>query len=80
MLLCRYKNIFGEVRKGFHAPRIMNMAMNDWIGTFLLAYIYGRYTSTPYIQSLLIVFVVGQLCHFLFCVDTTIMKYIVCTQ
>ena len=73
-MLCKYRNIFGEPNKGFHQMRIFSMALNDWLGTFVLAYLFGRCFGYPYIKSLGVVFVIGQLCHFVFCVDSTIVK------
>lgn len=73
-MFCEYRNLFGESRMGFHSVRFLDMALYDWLGTFLLAYIYGRYVNIRYMEALIVTFVVGQVCHKIFCVDTTVLR------
>ena len=82
MSLCKYKNIFGEVNTGFHSIRIFNIAIFDVVSTivlgiviqFLLQKIFN-YNISLYIL-LIILFGLGILLHRLFCVRTTVDKFL----
>ena len=70
--LCKYKNIFGEVNKGVHKYRLFNIAIVDVTFTILLACIIKYYFNFQFIYILLILFIIGVICHKLFCINTTI--------
>ena len=76
-MLCEYKNIFGEVAQGVHSYRIADIAVFDVVATILLAfvihYVWPKY-GFGYI--LLCLFLLGIILHHLFCVRTTIDKWI----
>ena len=77
MSLCKYKNLFGEVGKGVHSYRIFNIAVVDVVLTILGAYII--YLFNPkfnFIYILLFLFILGIFLHRLFCVRTTIDKFL----
>ena len=82
MSLCKYKNIFGEPNTGFHSIRILNIAIFDVVSTivlgiviqFLLQKIFN-YNISLYIL-LIILFGLGILLHRLFCVRTTVDKFL----
>lgn len=88
--LCSYKNIFGEPGKGAHSMRlwlgvpsgqettIRGVAFVDLFATILAAQIINflfprNYGFFIYLFALLIVSII---LHLLFCVDTTIVRYI----
>ncbi len=74
-MFCDYKNIFGEVNKGFHKYKIFNLAIVDVMSTIILAYIIKLlYPKYYFINILIILFLLGILFHRLFCVNTTIDK------
>jgi hypothetical protein len=82
-MFCKYKNIFNEPRKGIHSYRIFNIAIIDVIATIISAYIYyilihKKYSIYNYnlLKYIIILFLLGIFFHWLFCVDTTVMKYI----
>jgi hypothetical protein len=78
--LCKYKDIFGIPKEGFHKLRIFNIAIGDVLGTFLLAFVvYFIFNSlfkfdTRFWIYLLLTFLVGIVLHRFFCVETTINK------
>ena len=74
--LCKYKDIFGKPATGVHSYRVFNVAIADVIGTILIAYIFSLLTKVNFLWSLLIFFILGELMHFIFCVDTTFTKNI----
>jgi len=80
MNLCKYKNIFGELRTGVHSIRIFNIAIVDviltilggiLIQTILLKLFNYNIELTIVLVSL---FILGIILHRLFCVRTTIDK------
>lgn len=69
-MLCQYKNILGEPRKGIHSIRLFDFAIIDIILTIILAIIIALIFKSSFVYTFLILFVIGQLCHIIFCVDT----------
>lgn len=74
MFLCKFKNILGEPGKGIHKLRIGNFALLDALGTIILGWLLSKYTKLTVIQSIIGLFIVGQMLHFIFCVDTAFMN------
>ena len=76
-MLCKYKNIFGEVGKGAHSYRIFNIALVDVILTILLAIIIHLFIPKyKFIYILISLFILGIILHRIFCVRTTIDKFL----
>lgn len=74
-MLCKYKNIFGKVGKGVHSYRFLNIAIIDVLFTILAAYILHLLVPKLKFSIILIfLFLLGIICHRLFCVPTTIDK------
>ena len=72
-MLCEYKNIFGEPKKGVHKYRLLNVAIIDVIFTIIGAYIINLvFPKYKFIEILLFLFIIGIILHYLFCVNTTI--------
>ncbi len=77
MSLCKYKNIFGKPNEGIHSYRILNIAIVDLLATILGAYILSFFIKNVNVYIIFIIlFLLGQLLHKLFCVETTISKLI----
>lgn len=76
MILCKYKDIFGKPKKGIHSVRIFGLAAVDTIGTIIIAYLLSRYMKWNPWYTILSAFVIGELLHYLFCVDTAFLKLI----
>ena len=68
---CPYKDALGVPKQGFHERRILGFAMNDTIGTILLAGLIAYLWKLPFGKTLLVTFVIGELLHYLFGVQTT---------
>ena len=75
MLLCQYKDILGEPSQGFHSARLFGLARNDLIGTVIGAWLLSYWRNWSFLKTLLVVFILGQILHWLFCVDTAFLKY-----
>lgn len=74
--LCKYKNMFGEPNTGVHSYRIFNLAITDVLmtifGGLLLAYFFKW---NPY-YTVAGAFLFGIVLHRLFCVRTTVDKWL----
>ena len=67
---CPYKFILGIPGQGFHAPRLLGLAMNDTIGTIVLAIGTSYFFKIDLINSLLGWFIGGEILHYIFGVQT----------
>jgi RsiW-degrading membrane proteinase PrsW (M82 family) len=87
--LCKYKNIFGAPNTGIHSYRLFNIAIVDVLAVFIIAIvitmIWYRYTKSKskknkkywvFVITLISLFILGIFAHWLFCVDTTVHKYL----
>lgn len=74
--LCKYKNFLGEPNKGVHSYRFLGVAIMDVIMTIIGAYVISLITRFNFIYILLGLFLLGILFHRVFCVDTTIDRFI----
>lgn len=74
MNLCKYKDILGKAGKGVHSYRVLNIAIVDVIFTILGAYIIHLFFKINFLATLLFLFLLGIICHRLFCVRTTVDK------
>jgi len=68
------KHSFGEPKKGFHATRIFGFALYDILGTIGLALIFSYFTGISIWYSLLGWFVVAELLHWYFGVQTEFLR------
>jgi hypothetical protein len=71
-MLCKYKNIFGEPKKGVHKYRFFGMAAVDLFLTILLAILIAYFYKKNVIIVFFILIIISILVHKLFCVDTTL--------
>lgn len=80
--LAKYKDILGVPNEGFHKNRIGPYALNDILGTILiaiiLAFFYKPYSNFFYnfLFYFIILFIVGEFLHYIFCVRTAFIKQI----
>jgi hypothetical protein len=70
MALCPYKYIFGVPGTGIHRFRFLDTAIVDYLGTIVLAMIVTKVTKVPLVISTILMFVLGILFHYLFCLST----------
>ena len=76
-MLCKYRNIFGKVGEGVHSYRIFNIAIVDVVFTILAAYIIHLFVPKySFIYILLFLFITGIILHHIFCVRTTVDKFL----
>lgn len=76
-MFCKYKDIFGKPGKGIHSFRIFNIAIADVLLTLLLAFIIHFFLPKyKFVSILLVVFLIGIVLHRIFCVKTTIDKWL----
>lgn len=73
---CPYKDILGIPQKGFHASRLMGFALNDTLGTIALALLIAYVWKLNFWRTLLITFIVGEVLHYLFGVQTAFLSFI----
>jgi hypothetical protein len=74
--LCPFKNAFGKLGTGIHSYRIMDIAVLDFLVTAIAAYIITLASGVKFVYSFVGLFLAGILIHRLFCVRTTIDKWI----
>jgi hypothetical protein len=76
-MLCQYKDALGKPGQGIHSYRIFNIAYVDVIFTIIGAYIiYLFFPKINYFVILISFFILGIILHKMFCVRTTIDKYL----
>ena len=76
-MLCQYKDILGKPGQGVHSYRIFNIAYVDVLFTIIGAYIiYLFFPKINYFVILILLFILGIILHKIFCVRTTIDKYL----
>ena len=76
---CKYKHALGVPGKGVH-KHYMGIAYMDVIGTFGIAWLLYMFVpglkKTSFITITIFTFVLGIILHRLFCVPTTVDKYL----
>lgn len=76
--LCQYRDALGQPGKGIHSYRIANIAIADVLMTVVAAYIIQQTvaTNTPFWLVLCALFLAGVALHRLFCVQTTVDRWL----
>ena len=72
MDICKYKNIFGEERKGLHSFRIFDIAIIDLLLTILFAYFISKKYNYNIKLILFLLLILSVIIHKIFCVKTTL--------
>lgn len=79
-MMCKYKNFLGEPNLKFH-KHFFGFAINDLIGTIILAYLYVTIKEkrifpriSSVVTSFIILFLIGEYLHLIFCVDSSFLK------
>lgn len=75
MRLCKYKNIFGEPNKGVHKLRFGPFAFIDLVGTLIIAGIIGYIFNVDVFITFVILFIIAQFLHWLFCTNTAFVNF-----
>ena len=74
--LCKYKDMFGKPKEGVHSYRVFDIAIVDVIFTILGGIIIAYIFNLDYTNTIIILFVLGIVMHRLFCVETTVDKFL----
>ena len=74
--LCKYRDLFGIPNEGIHSIRFMNIAVVDVVQTIIGAYVIHRFTRYNLWLCMVALFLLGIICHRLFCVHTTVDKWL----
>jgi len=75
-MLCKYKNMIGKVGEGIHSYRILNIAIIDVIVTAFIAYGIHKIFHVNFPITLFFLFILGIISHRLFCVRSTVDKWL----
>ena len=73
---CPFKNALGASGEGFHSLRFMGLAVGDTVGTIVLAILFSRIFKFKLIPTLIFLFVLGEIMHWYFCVDSPVLKFL----
>jgi hypothetical protein len=73
---CPYSTALGVRGQGVHSSRIIGFALNDIIATVVLAIITSMIFNVSFLYSLIGWFVLGEVLHILFGVDTAFLEII----
>ena len=74
--LCPYRDILGKSGEGNHSYRIFDLAIMDILMTIIGAYLFSVITRYPFLYCVIGLFLLGIISHRLFCVRTTIDKWL----
>jgi hypothetical protein len=76
--LCPYKHILGEPKKGIHSFRVMDIAIMDVLMSLLGAFLLSRLLpyKHAFLYAIFLVFGLGIVLHRLFCVRTTMDRWL----
>lgn len=74
----KMKKIFGPIGEGIHSYRVFDIAILDVLITIIWAYLLHRFLlpHIPFCQVLFGLFLLGIVLHRIFCVRTTVDKWI----
>jgi len=76
MKLCKYKAILGNSGAGFHSYRLFNLPVVDVALTVFSAYLLAMWKRWTFWKTFVGLFVLGEILHYIFCVDTAVMAAI----
>lgn len=74
MNLCKYKDVFGKPNEGLHQFRVFDIAIVDVLLTIFVAWVVSYFFKINFLYSLVGFFILGIICHRIFCVRTTVDK------
>jgi fatty acid desaturase len=66
--------MLGAPNTGLHSIRLFDIAIFDVTLTILLGVLLAYYLKINFWICLVILFIVGEFLHYIFCVDTTFIK------
>ena len=77
IMSCPFKNMFGEPGRGVHSMRIpgTDIALVDTVMTIAGAWLIHKIFKISFPWTLFVLFILGELMHYAFCVDTAVLNY-----
>lgn len=73
---CPYRHILGKEGEGLHSYRLFNIAIIDVIFTIIGAFVISYFFKYNFFIVVIFLFILGIIMHRIFCVNTTINKFI----
>jgi hypothetical protein len=70
---CPYKFVLGIPNQGFHEKRVFGLALNDTLGTIVLALLTSYFFNVNVYISLFVWFISGEILHYLFGTQTALL-------
>ena len=74
--LAKYSDIFGKPNEGVHSIRVLDIAVVDVFGTILIAGAISYLKNYNFFIVFIITFLIAIFLHRIFCVNTTVNKFI----
>lgn len=74
--LCKYKNAFGKLNTGIHSYKIGGVSVLDFGVAAIAAYLLSLLLRTPFWITFILFFILGIIIHRMFCVRTTVDKWL----
>jgi len=74
--LCKYKNLFGEPGTGIHSIRMFGVGMIDVLTVLIAGWLISYIWKLNIYLVLAVLFISGIIIHRLFCVRTTVDKFL----
>lgn len=71
-----YSKFFGEARTGVHSLRILDAPVVDHLLTILLAMFITYISKIPLELTIIVCYILGILCHYLFGVSSNTLRYL----
>ena len=68
--------LFGTPGQGFHSTRIFGLALYDTLGTIAISILLTYLTGLAFWKSLILMFVLGEVLHYIFGTPTAFIKMI----
>ena len=75
-MTCKYADVFGKPNTGIHSYRVFNIAIVDLGMTIIVCCIIAYFLKFNIWITILVGLLFGIIAHRVFCVNTTINKYI----
>lgn len=67
--------LLGKPNEGFHR-HVFGFAIMDVLGTMAIAYLIAKYKKYSFIQTFLVLFLIGELFHLAFGVRTAFLRFL----
>jgi hypothetical protein len=74
--LCKYKDVLGAPDSGAHSWRIGGIAGVDFFLTLMAALVTTWATDVPWPITTIMWIMLGTFFHYIFCVDTPVIRYL----